>query len=172
MARRFAPDGTPRDNEFQVNQVTTMNQAAPSVAADSGGDFVITWQSYPEDGSYSGIYARRYGASGTALGNEFQVNTYTTNYQAYPRIPLDAKGRFMVAWQSYSQDGDGWGTFAQRFDSAGNKDGTEFQVNVATTSNQDAPAVAMTANGHFAIAWASPDLATVSDVVASVGWPL
>ncbi len=44
---------------FQVNS-TTNNQAAPAVAMDSTGDFVVAWQSQGQDGSNYGVYAKRY----------------------------------------------------------------------------------------------------------------
>ena len=39
---------------------------------------VITWSSYGQDGSQSGVLAQRYNAAGVAEGGEFQVNSYTT----------------------------------------------------------------------------------------------
>ena len=38
-----------------VNTTSTDSQSNPSVAIDADGDFVVTWQSYNQDGSYCGI---------------------------------------------------------------------------------------------------------------------
>ena len=46
------------DLEFQVNTYTDNGQIYPSVAALSGGGFVVTWQSYEQDGSDTGIYGQ------------------------------------------------------------------------------------------------------------------
>src|SRR5688572_32087681 len=58
-----------------------------SVAMDKDGDFVVAWQSgtsdttvFPgQDGSGSGVWARRFNALGAAQGNEFRVNSVTAN---------------------------------------------------------------------------------------------
>ena len=41
-----------------------------------------------------------------------------------------------MAWESYGQDADGYGIFAQRYDAAGAPSGTEFQVNTYTPSTR------------------------------------
>ena len=45
--------------------------------------------------------------SQTTVGNEFQVNTYTTSYQRNPSVAMDADRNFVVVWDSYDQDGSG-----------------------------------------------------------------
>ena len=70
------------------------------------------------------------------LAGEFQVNTYTTSYQYFPAVAADADGDFVVVWESYRQDGSGFGVFGQRYTSAGAAVGAEFQVNTFTTSYQ------------------------------------
>ena len=81
---------------------------------DSDGDFVITWHSKVQDGSGSGIYAKRFNASGVAQGGEFRVNTYTTSGQRLPSIAIDNDGDFVIAWQGEGL-GDNSGIYAQRF---------------------------------------------------------
>ena len=50
---------------------------------------------------------------------EFQVNTYTTSDQYGYGVAMDKAGNFVVSWESYGQDGDGYGVFGRRFDAAG-----------------------------------------------------
>ena len=45
--------------EFRVNTYTTGGQSRPSAAMDAGGNFVIVWQSYGQDGSNLGNFGRR-----------------------------------------------------------------------------------------------------------------
>ncbi len=89
--------------------------------------------------------------------SEFQVNTYTTGNQYYPRVAMDSTGRFVVVWQSYDQDGSEWGIYGQRYDADGNPVGSEFQVNTYTTDVQSAPQVAMDSTGRFVVVWQSYD---------------
>src|SRR5262245_50183707 len=87
------------------------------------------------------------------VGPEFQVNTYTTNLQAYTQSAIDADGDFVIVWASRNQDGDELGIFGQRYNAAGVPQGIEFQVNSITTARQHNPAVAMDADGDFVVAW-------------------
>src|SRR5207253_2447559 len=89
-------------------------QVSPSVASDSGGAFVVVWQSFAQDGSSNGVFGQRYSSTGAPAGMEFRVNTYTTDVQISPSVATDAGGTFVVVWQSY-QGGSPGDIFGQRF---------------------------------------------------------
>jgi len=157
-AQRYNAAGEAQGAEFQVSTYTTSAQSAPSIAMDSQGDFVITWQSLDQDGSEWGIYAQSYNVLGEVMGTEFQVNTYTSGDQDGffgPSIAMDVDGDFVIAWRSRGQDGSSFGIFAQRYSppSPPTPVGTEFQVNTYATSYQSLPSIAMDNNGDFVIAW-------------------
>lgn len=154
-AQRYNSSGVAQGSEFKVNTYTTGDQAFPDVAMDSSGDFVITWQSYDQDGDKLGVYAQRYTSAGSVAGGEFKVNTYTTSDQRLPSVAMDSTGNFVIAWQSFGQDGDQDGIYAKRFNNAGAVQGSEFKVNTYTTSNQGSAAVGMDQNGNFVIDWQS-----------------
>ena len=154
-AQRYDSAGNPVGSEFQVNTYTANNQWWPSVAMDASGNFVVAWINEGQDGDGYGIYAQRYDSAGNHVGTEFQVNTFTTGFQWVPSVAMDARGNFVVAWNSYWQDGSYQGVYAQRYDSTGNRVGSEFQVNTYTTYDQKHPSVAMDAIGKFVIAWQS-----------------
>jgi hypothetical protein len=152
-AQRYNASGAPQGNEFQVNTYIASHQVSPSVAALSTGDFVVAWQGV--DGSDWGVYAQRYSASGVPQGSEFRVNTYTVSIQEGPSVAALSTGDFVVAWQSYGQDGPDWGVYAQRYNASGVPQGSEFRVNtyMATAYNQWRPRVAALSTGDFVVAW-------------------
>jgi hypothetical protein len=154
VARRFSAGGQPLGPELQVNNDTINGDGSPRVASDASGNFVVVWES-AGDGSYAGIFARRFTAGGVPLGPQFQVNTYTPDQQAFPAVASDPSGNFVVVWESTGQDGDDRGVFARLFDSSGAPRGAEFQVNTYTTGPQGEAAVAMDAAGNFVVAWDS-----------------
>jgi len=156
FGQRFASSGAPLGPEFRVNTSTTDNQYAPSVAADSAGNFVVTWTS---SGGYGGTpadnFGQRYASSGAPLGPEFRINTFTTSAQGQPAVAADPAGDFVVVWSSAGQDGSNLGVFGQRFASSGAPLGPEFRVNTYTTDLQYAPSVAADSAGNFVVAWSS-----------------
>ena len=151
-SRAALPQGAPLGPEFRVNTYTTGSQAGPLVAADPAGNFVVVWETNGEDGSFYGIFGQRYAASGTPLGPEFRVNTYTTANQYSPAVTADGSGNFVVVWANQAGIG---GIFGQRFASSGAPLGGEFRVNTYTTNYKTAPAVASDASGNFVVAWTS-----------------
>ena len=154
-ARRFSSAGVPQGDDFIVNTDVPNHDYTSSVAMDDEGNFVVAWHAEFQDGSGHGVYARRFDSTGGGLGNEFRVNTFTTNNQLFPAVAMDADGDFVVAWQSQGQDGSGTGIFAQRFSAGGAPAGPEFMVNTYTADGQDAPSVATDGAGNFIIAWES-----------------
>ncbi len=118
LARRFDSSGNPLGSDFVVNTYTTNNQRDARVAHDARGNFVVTWHSTVDGGSNE-TFAQRFGASGARRGAEFRVNTYATAQQTRPSVAVDAVGNFVVAWDSFGQDGSAGGIFAQRFGGLG-----------------------------------------------------
>jgi len=151
--RRFDSSGNPLGGEFQANQHTNLDQNYVAIAHTSSGGFVVAWQSKGQDGSFYGVFGRRFDSLGNALGAEFRVNQFTTNYQRRPTLAQDASGGFVVAWDSFGQDGNGYGVFGRRFDSSGNPTGTEFQINVRTSGSQILPTISQGSSGGFVVAW-------------------
>lgn len=154
-ARRYNADGVAQGDEFRVNTYTTGIQSTPAVAMDSAGNVVIAWQG-AGTGDTTGIHAQRFDAAGQLVGLEFKVNSYTTNAQTEAVAAMDDDGDFVVVWKSSGQvGGNQFDLYAQRFDSAGTAQGSEFRVNAYTTNHQQAAAVAMDASGDFVVAWTS-----------------
>jgi hypothetical protein len=155
VGQRFASSGSPLGPEFRVNSYTTGYQIFPHVAGDAAGNFVVVWRSEAQDGSSYGVYAQRYASSGTPLGPEFRVNTYTTNHQGFlPLVAADSSGNFIVVWTSEAQDGSVGGVFGQRYASSGAPLGPEFRVNTYTTAGQIVTSIDADASGNFVIVWA------------------
>ncbi len=141
--------------EFQANTFTAGNQQDPKVASDAAGDYVAVWQSYGQNGTGFDIYAQLYNASGATCGSEFLVNTATMGNQQNPSVAMDSNGDFVVAWETYGQDGSGYGIYAQQYNANGAAYGSQFQVNSYTTGVQQNPSVAMNSAGDFVVAWKS-----------------
>jgi hypothetical protein len=86
---------------------------------DDAGRFVVTWFSYgsgESDGSSGSVQGQRFNSGGTPLGDQFQVNVYTTANQAANSVALGANGDFVVVWQSFGADSDSssWSIQARR----------------------------------------------------------
>ena len=61
--QRFDASGQRLGSESRVNIYTSEYQDTPAIAT-AAGKFVVSWQSYGQDSSYEGLFARRYGLCG------------------------------------------------------------------------------------------------------------
>ncbi|MEY4980123.1 MAG: hypothetical protein RLZZ352_2393, partial [Pseudomonadota bacterium] len=154
-AQRFDVNGNKTGAETLVNTTTSNDQQAPSITTLADGGYVVAWHSLYQDGSGWGVYAQRFDANGTAVGNETQVNTTTNSEQYGPTITALADGGYVVAWHAYNQDGSDYGVFLQRFDASGAVVGTETQINTYTSYDQQIPSITALADGGYVVAWMS-----------------
>jgi hypothetical protein len=127
---------------------------------DAQGRFVVTWRGYNQAGTYYQIFARRYDATGTPSGGEFEVDPQDTS-QYYGEIAMDASGRFAVVWQN-----DLTTIEARRFDSDGTPLGPSFPVNTSTTLTLGNPRIGADPSGNFVVAWSRLEGTANYDVVA------
>jgi hypothetical protein len=152
FARRYDSGGNPRGGEFAIE--VDEYAEAPSVASAADGAFVVVWTSlgpYGQD-----VFGKRYDATGAAEGAAFLVNSQTAHAQRRPSVAANTDGTFVVAWESRYQDDDvSYGVFAQRYDSVGAPQGSEFPVNVYTTGYQGATDATMLRDGGFVLTWSS-----------------
>ncbi len=157
----FAADGAPEGGELQVNSYTRGEQSLPAAAALSDGGFVVAWSSDGSggtDSSVNSVQMRRFDAHGAAVGEDFQVNTFTTSWQFAPRVAAGLDDEFVVVWESIGSSGsddDGWSIQGRRFAGDGTALGAEFQVNTDVAGTQWRPDVAAGPDGGFAVMWAS-----------------
>ena len=173
QARRFEANGTPKGTDIQANTYTYQDQDWPHVTVGPQGDFVVVWQSMYSEGTDArgSIQGQRFNDSGTPIGSQFQVNSYTTDVQLLPRAALDSQGRFVVVWfslGSYGTDNSGGSVQGQRFDDSGAPNGGEFQVNTYWTNWQRYPVVAANGQGDFVVAWHSVGSYSTDDSNASI----
>ena len=153
----FDSSGNPVGNEFQVNTFSQGYQAHSSTAMSGTGRFLVVWYSEGAAGSDNGVSGQIFNPSGTPVGTEFLVNTYTAGTQQRASVAMNEQGNFVVVWSSSSQDGSGTGIFGQRFNADGTREGSEFQVNTHTDLDQDEPSVAIDGLGNFVVVWCSND---------------
>ena len=140
----------PAGDAGTVNTYLKGYQGIPIVATRQDQSFTIVWQDNELDGSSTGIYARRYLATGVPEGPQFRVNTDTAGEQQWPFVASNDAGDTVIAWASVP---DGTLRF-QRFAPDGAKLG---ENQIVPDSQVAAPGVIVDPDGSFFIAWNSGD---------------
>ena len=170
VVQRLDGDGRPIGTPERANQESSGDQQLPDIACHSDGSFLVVWESRGQDGDGLGIFARNFRADGTAASNEIQVNSYTTDNQRRPRVCARPGGGAVIVWDSFGQDGDGGGIYAQRLapGADGGFNGDNFLVNSITTGSQVTPAIACSTDGSQVVAWADVDQNRIDTVYYDV----
>ncbi|MEO1086445.1 MAG: hypothetical protein AAFY88_19605, partial [Acidobacteriota bacterium] len=169
--RRFDVDGTPLSSAVQVNSYTTgtVGRVATSVAPD--GSFMVAWTnegSPGDDSEPNAVLARRFAADDSPLGEDFQVNSYTSGSQNLYDVQHLPAGGFLVAWGGDvdpTLDADGIGIMASRFAAGGGAvDGPveDFVISQTTAGAQAEAALAADGAGNLFALW-SADSSTGTD---------
>ena len=111
--QRFAADGSRLGGEVRVDN-TPNGAVTPTVTAVADGGFVIAWQG-GADGDGSAVSAQRFAANGSAIGDNFLLDTQTAAWQSDPALAQLADGTLVASWSSeaYGQATD---IALQRFD--------------------------------------------------------
>jgi len=149
-AQRYTEDGTPLGINFMVNDDGSgAYQSSPIIASDAVGNFVIVWEDDRDDDD---IYAQRYAADGTALGENFMVNDHNNHNQNMPNIAMNSSGTFVVIWADervYPRR-----IFAQIFNPDGTRKGGNINCSeLSEWRYQDQSAVDIDDDGNFVVAW-------------------
>ena len=118
FGQQFDSTGMTMGPEFQANSNAGSDQIRPDVSVDGSGNFGILWESEVQDGNSFGVFGQIFLDTGTPVGPEFQVNTFTTSGQQYPSVSLQDSGDMVVVWASQNQDGSNNGVFGQRYTAA------------------------------------------------------
>jgi len=152
--RLFDGAGVAVSGEIAVNTTTANFQQHSAIIAQANGGFVVTWESYNQDGSGDGVYSRLFDGTGTAISGEILVSITTSGHQSNPAITALADGRYAVAWEGYGSSDNG-GIYVRLFDAAGTAVSGEIAVNITTKGSQNYPAITALADGGFVVTWSS-----------------
>ncbi|HEX8668732.1 MAG TPA: calcium-binding protein [Allosphingosinicella sp.] len=144
-----------RPQETMVPFSGAGSQERPAIAPLADGGYVIVWQG-PEDNGTTGVFGRRFDASGQPTSDGFHVNTYTPNMQAFADVAGLSDGGFVVTWSSEGQNGTDGSVFGQRYNAAGAPVGSEFQVGSGPSFYQTTARVAGLEDGRFVVVWYRP----------------
>ena len=131
--QRFDAEGAVVGSEFQANTYSIADQLYAEVDGLPDGGFVVTWQSWFQDGSGEGVFGQRYDVNGDAVGGEFQINETTVENQLYASIAVRTNGDYTVAWTSDEE------IVARNYDSvAKSLDGTDGNDSYLGSADNDA----------------------------------
>ncbi|TVO53274.1 cadherin-like domain-containing protein [Denitromonas halophila] len=148
-ARIFNSAGVAQTDDIKINEGSTAgDQSNASVAMNSSGDFVVSWDGQGS-GDTDGIFMRRFDVAGAPNSGITAVNTTTSQRQDDSDVALTNDGRVVVTW---FDDSNGKRIVARQFDAL-NNGGTEILMPGGHSNDPDAPAVAVDGAGNFVVLW-------------------
>ena len=186
FAQRLEDTGSLLGGEISVNTTTAGDQVQPTLGVRTNDDdledngFVISWQG--PDGDGSGIFAQFFNEDGSPVGGEIQVNVDDASDQFDPDVSIDDQGDYVITWAEpevlvpgdrIHPQGSPILIRGRRFTPMARLAGTDPSTsNMSFTTNEpftsdapftiasgalERPAVAVEANGDFAVVWQDAD---------------
>jgi hypothetical protein len=165
-AQRLAADGATLGEEFRVNtNITDQQQTAKLISLDSN-EWVVIWESGNGGGD---IYARRFANNGTALNQEFRVNSDGIPRQRNnPICSAFANDYWIVIWQQTSKNSFQSSPLNGRlFGNNGSPLGSEFPFNISSFVSNFA-IINLADKGKWVAAWTAMPQVSNSDVYAAI----
>ena len=167
--RMFDNTGAETEAGGVLNTNTDLDQYDPAVVGLVGGGFVAVWTDNAGDENGSCVKMRIYTPGedpdpGT-LSGEIVVNTTTIGNQERGMVTALADGGFIVAFESYSDDGEF--LILQAFDATGAKVGGEVTVTDAL-SGEEVRSIATLADGRVVVTFAQDAGANLSSIFGRI----
>lgn len=148
-------DGSANGGEFLIDPGTNGRQTFSSVAALTGGGFVVTWNDRrgSNDPNEWDVLGQLFDRNGASVGSRFRVNDTVAGMQTDSDITVLPTGTFVVAWMdSNKNSGD---ISVRQFRADGTALGSETIANTTTAGNQSRPQITGLANGGYVVTWQS-----------------
>lgn len=155
QARRFGPDGTPRDSaDLPVSDAAEGSQYDPAVAPLPDGGFVVAWQLSAATGT--SIQLRRFGPDATPAGAPLTPHAPANIdlFRANPALAAGPDGAVALVWEETGLAGSGGAAVRMSaFDSAGAPLSQDAAIAQSTTDEFQDPAVAVDAAETVRVVW-------------------
>lgn len=153
-AKLFDGSGRVIRDEFLVNLETSGRQFNASVAALTGGSFVVVWQTGAAGSSC--VMARVFSADGEPAGVDILVDKNSQSQSDYPMVAVMQDGGFTVVWseRTIGLNGPLQTLKARQFSAKGLPQGDELLINPNAIADQTQLSAVGLQDGGLAIAWA------------------
>ncbi len=172
LVQRYGADGSAEGDRLQVDSwrarmpttdglLLDSGQAKPSLAPLSDGSFVVLWEGMGKGDTKNGAYVRVYDRGGRPVGERIEVSNLASG-DGYLQTPLGSilptliafgDGTFLVTFEYLYHFGEGPGTYAQMFDSAGTR--REGPIHLLARQKANAAALSLVSldRDGFLLAW-------------------
>ncbi len=143
-----------KSGEFRINQRTAGSQGASDVATAADGHFVVLWQDGSADPAKPvETKVRIFDAAGKPRGGEILVDRHKQPVYPGQAVAMAPDGRFVVVWGGGKENPEL--AFGRRYAANGRPLGPRFPLS-KKGGYQEAPNVAMAADGSFVAVWVEP----------------
>jgi len=141
--QRYSRFGEPAGPENLVNSDTKGIQQNPSIGSLQDGGWIVVWEGQAETNAKWNIHQQRFDATGSAIGQESQVNEESATGDAQPLVAGLKSGGWAVAWNLRAKSS----VRVQRFGADGGKIGTGTQLGYSEVSASENSLTALEGGG-------------------------
>ena len=111
----FENNGQKIGTERQANTNISGVQIYSAIDIFFGNRFIVTWENWNQEGNGIEIHSQIFSDNGSKVGYEFKVNDAKTYHRHLPNVASFSNNKFAVCWNSWDQDGWGYGVFAKYY---------------------------------------------------------
>ncbi len=142
---------------FRVDSGGSGSQSVPAAAMNARGDLVIAWTTTTADPRATLISAQRFSAAGVSRGGPIAVGMVASETPQHAAVAVDARGGFVVAWQTPGSSATAPGLSARRYGPAGRPRGAAFRVGPDSPVTPVSATLGLDARNRLFVAWQGAD---------------
>jgi hypothetical protein len=116
------------------------------------GGFLVAWTILQIDGHLQG---RRFNATGTPVGDDFQIATSSEGNQSETYATLHEDGRVLIIWRDEEDTENSWEIRGRLYSPNLVAQGPDFRINELIAGAQENPRAADYAENGFFVVWQS-----------------
>jgi hypothetical protein len=117
-AQRFDTLGNMVGPQFPVSTYEGLDASDQDASTLQSGDYVVAWSGMDGTGTQN-VYMQMFSGDGSRIRSVSQVNTIENGIESSAVVVPKPDGGFVIFWNSFGQNGNGFGLFGQYFDVTG-----------------------------------------------------
>jgi hypothetical protein len=148
QARLIGANGAALGAQFQANSLVGKSENYPAVTGLADGGFLVVWTT-PE------VHGRKFKADGTPVGDDFQINTFTTGAEAETDVVLGFGDQLLVVWKDSEENVEETEIRGRFFNQNLAAQGSDFRINTFTAGAQNHVKAGDYGSAGFFVVWES-----------------
>ena len=154
FVQRFASNGALFGPKQELTGLIGNEHSRPSITSLPDGGYVISWSGFDNaDAESNDIYVQGFNALNQPVGSVQRLAGMVGAADVNCQIKALPDGGYLVTWMGFTNDGEDFDIFVQRFDNTSTPVGTVQRLSGMGGKADHSPVIAVLSDGAYVLSW-------------------